>query len=240
MPGTATAAMSIRRQHRQAAGSGSRSTAIARKCGSPRRQRRFPAPAAAWRSYTRSPTGSRRRRRQGRRRRVAPEGTVAYWSYSAPRPITIATGAAINPTNEATAPGDALKAGTQGNRHVHDVAARQELAKAEHLGEFSGREPFALLDDHAPGPGQDAAETADADDEEAGEQGKDAWGTHSNRIAAGTIRGKPIPLEPERRRIFRCLTATIRHGIAAKQEQEALHDPSRCPSAAYAGVSAAG
>src|SRR3546814_4512945 len=52
-------------------------------------------------------------------------------------------------------------------RHVDDVAARQELAQAEHFGEFVFVHPAALFDDHVVRHRQHAAESDQAQEQKA-------------------------------------------------------------------------
>jgi hypothetical protein len=70
--------------------------------------------------------------------------------------------------------GHAVEPRAERDREVKDVAARQELAQAHHVGELGWRQPSPLLDHHAARPGQRAAEAAHADRQEAEEQTGDA------------------------------------------------------------------
>ncbi|EPZ91503.1 hypothetical protein BURCENBC7_AP4590 [Burkholderia cenocepacia BC7] len=95
------------------------------------------------------------------------------------------------PENAGECAGDAAKAHADGDRQVDHVAARQELAQAEQIGEFVGGEPFALVDDGAPRERQRAAERHQAERQETGEQlgEADAAGRRAGRRGDGRRSG---------------------------------------------------
>jgi hypothetical protein len=64
----------------------------------------------------------------------------------------------------------AVEPGADKDRDVDDVAARQDLGQAEHLGEFVLRQPAAPLDEGPMRPGEDAAEARQRDFEESAKE----------------------------------------------------------------------
>src|SRR3546814_20151056 len=91
--------------------------------------------------------------------------------------------------------GEAGKAGADADGEVDDVGARQKLRDAQQLGELERREPALLLDQHAPGEWQDAAEARQADPQE-GEEQLAGTGPREARhpAAAGAARARILVL----------------------------------------------
>ena len=89
--------------------------------------------------------------------------------------------------------GEAMESASQRDGHVADVGAGQELAQGEQVGELGRRQPAAVVDDHAAGKRQHAAEPEQADPEEAGEHlggagrggGLQGRLAHCERVAQG-------------------------------------------------------
>ncbi len=73
----------------------------------------------------------------------------------------------------------AMKAHADRHGKIHHIAARQELAEPEQIGEFGGRQPFAPLDDPMPRVGQRTAERTQSEAEKADEQIAQANRRHS-------------------------------------------------------------
>ena len=126
------------------------------------------------------------RRRGGFANRCCTRGSFCVFAYSTPSATTTSV-ARDQPENAGERAGDAAKAHADGHRQVDHVAARQELAQPEQIGEFVGGEPLALFDDGAPRERQRAAKRHEAKRQETGEQlgEADAAGEAAGGGAAG-------------------------------------------------------
>ncbi len=107
------------------------------------------------------------------------------------------------PEDRGDGAGNAAKLQPDRDRHVDDVAAGQELAEPEQVGELGAGEPAALLHHHVARQRQHAAEAGQSEDEEAREQladigrlvlgGEGGGGCIHRRVGSVSCRVRPEP-----------------------------------------------